>query len=336
MVSIEQPLNTGKKPEGVGAIRSLLIGSARLLVTAGLLWFLLTRVDLSHVKQVVDHVSLPLLAAGAVALLATSPPSAMRWHIVLASETASPGPWTLLKIVLVGMFFNQVLPSSFGGDAVRAWRCHRLGIGAGPSIRSLLLDRASGYIVMVGLFAVGMPVLLRVLPDPRQRYGVVVLLGTALCGLLALFLIDYLPPRLLRFRLIAEFAALSREGRRLFTRPARSAALLGLSAVTVGLATLGSMLVADSLGVDLSFASWIVIIPPVSLIQLIPVSLAGWGVRETGFVVVLAGFGIPAETALAASLLIGLCTIVIGLPGGFLWLTEWDIAPAIAKMNSAA
>jgi uncharacterized membrane protein YbhN (UPF0104 family) len=302
-------------------------------VTAGLLWFLLTRVDLSHVKQVVDHVSLPLLAAGAAALLATSPPSAMRWHIVLASETTSPGPWTLLKIVLVGMFFNQVLPSGFGGDAVRAWRCHRLGIGVGPAIRSLLLDRASGYFVLVGLFVAGMPVLLRVLPDPRQRYGVVVLLGTALCGLLALFLIDYLPPRVLRFRLIAEFAALSHQGRRLFTRPARFAAVMGFSAAIVGLTILGFKLVGDSIGVDLSFPNWIVILPPVSLIQLIPVSLAGWGVRELGFVVALAGFGIPAETALAASLLVGLCMIAIGLPGGFLWLTEWDIAPATAAKD---
>jgi glycosyltransferase 2 family protein len=276
------------------------------------------------------------LAAGAAALLATSASSAMRWHIVLVSQTTSPGPWTLLKIVLVGMFFNQVLPSGFGGDAVRAWRCHRLGIGAGAAIRSLLLDRASGYIVLVGLFVAGMPVLLRVLPDPRQRYGVVALLGTALCGLLALFLIDYLPRRVFRFRLIAEFAALSREGRRLFTRPARSAALLGLSAATVGLTILGFMLVADSLGVDLSFANWIVILPPVSLIQLVPVSLAGWGVRELGFVVVLAGFGIPTETALAASLLVGLCMIVIGLPGGFLWLAEWDIAPATAAKDGRA
>ena len=45
-----------------------------------------------------------MLAAGAAALLATSPFSALRWHIVLAAETTSPGPWTLLKIVLVGLF----------------------------------------------------------------------------------------------------------------------------------------------------------------------------------------------------------------------------------------
>jgi uncharacterized membrane protein YbhN (UPF0104 family) len=86
-------------------------------------------------------------------LLATSPLSAFLWHIVLQAETTSPGPWTLLKIVLVGLFFNQVLPSGVGGDAVRAWRCHRLGIGAAAAIRSLVLDRVSGYLVLVVLFA---------------------------------------------------------------------------------------------------------------------------------------------------------------------------------------
>ena len=297
----------------------------------------MAHVELSRAKELLAHVSLPLLAAGLATLLATSPFSALRWHIVLRAETTSPGPWTLLKIVLVGLFFNQVLPSGVGGDAVRAWRCHRLGIGVAAAIRSLVLDRVSGYVVTVVLLAAGLPVLLHILPDVRQRYGVVVLLGAALCGLLVMFLIDYLPRGLLRFRLMAELAALSREGRRLFARPARSGAVLSLGAATVGLTILAFMLVARSLGVDLPLSSWVVIVPPVSLIQLVPVSLAGWGVRELGFVVVLAGFGIPAEAALTASLLVGLCLIVVGLPGGLLWLTAWDIAPAaVAKSGPAA
>ena len=242
-----------------------------------MLWALLAQADLSRTEELLAHVSLPLLAAGAAALLATSPFAALPWHIVLAAETTSPGPWTLLKIVLVGLFFNQVLPSGVGGNAVRAWRCHRLGIGVAAAIRSLVLDRVSGYVVMVVLFAAGLPVLLHILPDVRQRYGVVLLLGAALCGLLALFVIDYLPWGLLRFRLVAELAGLSREGRRLFGRPARAGALTGLSVATVGLTIVASMLVAESLGVDLSFFSWVVIVPPVTLIQLVPVSLAGWG-----------------------------------------------------------
>jgi uncharacterized protein (TIRG00374 family) len=309
----------------------------RLLVTASLLWVLLSRIDLSHAEEFVDRFSLPLLAGGAAALLATSPFSAVRWHIVLAAETTSPGPWTLLKIVLVGLFFNQVLPSGVGGDAVRAWRCHQIGIGAAPAIRSLVLDRVCGYFVMIVLFAAGLPVLLHSLPDARQRCGVVLLLGAASCGLFVFFLMDFLPRRLLRYRLVSELAVLSREGRRLCSRPRRFAVLLGLAATTMGLTILALMLVADSLGVNLPFGSWVVIVPPVSLIQLVPVSLAGWGVRELGFVVVLAGFGIPAEAALATSVLVGLCLIAVGLPGGLLWLTGWDIARATAaKCGRAA
>jgi uncharacterized membrane protein YbhN (UPF0104 family) len=281
---------------------------------------------LSRAGEILSHVSLLLLAAGAAALLATSPFTALRWHIVLSAETPSPGPWTLLKIVLVGLFFNQALPSGVGGDAVRAWRCHLLGIGVAAAIRSLVLDRVTGYFVLVVVFAAGLPVLLHTLSDARERYLAILLLAGALFGLLTLFLIDCLPRRLLSIRLVAELATLSREARRLFARPGRIGALLSLAAATVGLTIIAFRLVAGSLGIDLSLSNWAVIVPPVSLIQLLPVSLAGWGVRELGLVVVLAGFGIPTEAALAASLLVGLCMVAIGLPGGLLWLTGWDIA----------
>ena len=77
----------------------------------------------------------------------------------------------------------------------------------------------------------------------------------------------------------------------------------------------------------LSLGSWMMIVPPVTLIQLVPVSLAGWGVREAALVVALGSFGVPAEAALAISVLVGLCLILVGLPGGLIWLADWDIAP---------
>ena len=205
------------------------------------------------------------------------------------------------------------------------------------ALGSLVLDRVSGYFVLVALFAAGISMPLHVLPDPGQRYGVVVLLAAALCGLCVLFLIDYLPRPLLQWRLIAELAALSRAGRRLFTRrPPRSAALLGLSGASVGFTILSFKLVADSLGVDLSIGNRIVMVPPVTLIQLVSVSVAGWGAHELGFVVVLAGFGIPSEAALATSLLVGLCMVVVGLPGGLVWLTDWDMTRIGGAKNGRA
>ena len=311
---------------GLITIRKILIASIRLFATAGLLWALATRVDFGRAVEIMGQASLPLLAATLVALLTATFFVSLRWHLILSAEVPSPGVGTLLKIVFVGLFFNQVLPTGVGGDAVRAWRCRKLGIGLGAAIRSILLDRACGYLVLVVVYAASLPSLLDILPEVRQRGGVVAVLGAALLGLLAFLFLDRLPRAILRLRVIAPLAKLSRESRRLFTHPRRCGTVLGLSTLTIGLTILAFKLVANSVGSRLPLADWIMIVPPVTLIQLLPVSLAGWGVREVVLVVALASFGVPAETALAMSVLLGLCLIVIGVPGGLIWLIDWDIA----------
>jgi hypothetical protein len=125
---------------------------------------------------------------------------------------------------------------------------------------------------------------------------------------------------------MAPFAELSRAGRRLFTNPRQCCAVLGLSVITIALTVLAFKFVGDAVGSPLPLGSWIMIVPPVALIQLVPISLAGWGVREAALVVALGWFGVSAETALAISVLVGLCLILVGLPGGLIWLADWDIA----------
>ena len=270
------------------------------------------------------HAAPLLLVAALVALLTGNLIVALRWHVILSAEAPSPGPGALVKLVLVGLFFNQVLPTGVGGDAVRAWRCHKLGIDLGAAIRSSLLDRFCGYLVLVAVYAASLPSLLNILAYPRQREVVIAVLGAGLLGLAALFLFDRLPRPLLGLRLIAPIGELSREARRLFTHPGRCGAVLGLSVLTIGLTILAFKLVADVCSC-LSLGSWTVIVPPVTLVQLLPVSLAGWGVREMALVVMLASFGVPAEAALATSVLLGLCLIIGGLPGGLIWVADWDI-----------
>jgi uncharacterized membrane protein YbhN (UPF0104 family) len=277
-----------------------------------------------------------LIATAVLTMLWANVIVGLRWHLVLRAAAPSPGLVSLIKIISVGLFFNQVLPTGVGGDAVRAWRLRKLGTGLGDAIRSILLDRACGYLVLVLVYAASLPSLLHLLPEPAQRGGAAAVLGAAVFGLLALVLFDRLPRPILRLRLVAPLAELSRESRRLFADPGRCGAVLGLSALTIGLTIVAFKLVADGVGVRLSLWSWTMIVPPVTLIQLMPVSLAGWGVRELVLVVALASFGVRAESALATSVLWGLCSIFIGIPGGLIWLTGWDIAQPHRPAASAS
>jgi glycosyltransferase 2 family protein len=106
----------------------------------------------------------------------------------LAAESASPGSATLLKLVFVGLFFNQVLPTGVGGDAVR--RCSRLGVGLGDAIRSILLDPACGYLVLIVLYVLALPNLFKILPGPAGAITVVSVLVVGLAGLAALVSLD--------------------------------------------------------------------------------------------------------------------------------------------------
>ena len=312
----------------------LLISAGRLLVTAGLLALLVVRVDPRQLGTVLAHGALMPFVAAVLVLAAATPVVALRWHSILSGQ-GSPGWRTLLKILWLGLFFNQVLPSGVGGDAMRAWRCRKLGLGLGVAVRSILLDRACGYAVLVTIYAACLPALLRVVREPLQQRTLVAVLAAAATGLAAMFLLDRLPGRVVRLRAIAPFAELARDARRLVTDPLRIVGLLLLSSIGIGLAIFSIALVAMSVGITIPFGDWLMIVPPVTFIQLLPVSLAGWGVREVALVVILAAFGIPAATALAASLAIGISLLLVALPGGLIWAGNWDQSAGIVPAAAA-
>jgi glycosyltransferase 2 family protein len=298
----------------------------RVSITIGLFAVLLSRLDGGRIADILSHGSPILFAAAVVALAATNFVVALRWRLVLAGRSQIERS-ALLKILFTGWFFNQVLPTGIGGDAVRAWRCKLSGMNLATATTSILIDRASGYIVLVVIYATGLPALLAMLRDPRQQHllVLVLVLGAAVCGLAALFLSDRLPQVLRRLRPVAPLANLSIEARRVLLEPRRAAPIFGLTMIATGLTVLAVQLVGRSVNIDLTFGQWLLIVPPVTLFQLLPLSLGGWGVREAAVVVILAAFGIPGETALAASLCVGLAQIVVGLPGGLIWLNNWDL-----------
>ena len=313
------------------------IGTAgRLGVTVILLALLLYRFDVGRVMNVLSHGSVLLFAAATIVLAGANLFVAKRWHIIL-SDRADIATMVLLKILLVGWFFNQVLPTAVGGDVVRAWRCHRLGPSLTTAIRSVVLDRVCGFAVLVALYLATLPNLLNIVRDPVQQRMLLSVLAGSIAGLVGFCMFDRLPFGLRRLRPIAPLADLSAEMRRvLLTGPGLLTSVFGLSVIVILLNILSIDLIGRCVGIELSFARWLAITPPVAIFQLLPLSLGGWGVREASLVILLGTLGIPGETALAASLCIGLSQIVVGLPGGLIWLDSWDVRTGTGVARSTS
>jgi glycosyltransferase 2 family protein len=85
----------------------------------------------------------------------------------------------------------------------------------------------------------------------------------------------------------------------------------------------------DSVGLG-----WVLVLfPAVLLLSMLPISLGGWGVRESAMVVAFALVGVPADAALATSILYGLCLLAASLPGGLVWLTERRASAELRRID---
>lgn len=298
--------------------------AVKAAVTAGLIWYVLHDQDVAQLAERLASVSAGGIVLAFLLLVIQNLLAGGRWIIVMRLfGDGLPLPMAL-RLYFEGLFFNQALPSTIGGDAVRMYRVVRAGLPLGAGINGVLLDRIAGMFALLLLVAVMQPWLYAIVEDAavRTAFGAVILLGLAGVGALVVF--DRLPPRLLRWPLTRGLAALSAGQRALLASGRLSIQVFGLSAVGHVLMVVSVYVVARDLGLRVGFLDCLALIPGVMLVAAAPVSIAGWGVREAVMVSALSLVGVPGDGAVGVSLLFGLMILVIGLIGGALWLANPD------------
>jgi len=219
-----------------------------------------------------------------------------------------------------GMFFSLCLPSSIGGDVVKAVR-----IGTTTPLRllaacSVLADRLTGLAALAVL--VGTAVIARryVLGTAAAVAVFAGLLAVALVGFrIVLGLLDRIHGLLPEGSSGRDFVARLLPYRQ---RPSLVLGAVGWSFIVQMGGAVAVALVGRALGVVQPLAAWFTVVPLVALLMVLPISIGGFGVRENALGYLLRGYGVPAETGVAIALLWGLCTIVAGLVGGVLFMLE--------------
>ena len=167
--------------------RRLLRVALNLLVAAGVLAFLIWQIDLSQTGSLIRSASIwPLVGAVAI-FLGTTVLLALRWRVLLAAKgIEEPLPW-LVKLYFVGYAAGQVLPTSFGGDAVRIVEHSRRRPDAkGEAAGAVLLERGLGAIGTLLLVAVGLGLATGRYSDISLFYWLegALLAGAAMAGVL--------------------------------------------------------------------------------------------------------------------------------------------------------
>jgi len=307
-------------------LKQRLFALLKLAVSVGLLALLLRSMDLATVAGVLGRMPLWTIPAGILLLVIQTVILSLRWWLVMAAIEAPIPFGKVLPITFVGMFFNQVLPTSFGGDAVRIWQAYRLGIDGEAAVVGVLLERLSGLFGLAVLTALGAGYLGSEIDNQTLRLGLLATLPAAVAGVLALTALDRLPARWRRISVLEKATRLARDSRRLFLAPATALPLLLLSLLSHALAAAAIYVFAEGLQLGLPFLSCMALFSAVILVTAIPISFAGWGLREGAMVALFAFAGLGAGTALALSLAFGALLLAASLPGCAIWLA-WRHAP---------
>lgn len=294
---------------------------AKAAISVLLIWYLFDRVDVTKVMARARTLDTGEAVLALAVLLLQIGLVTVRWWLVARLTDASLSLGAALRILWIGMFFNQTLPSAVGGDAIRIWLVTREGAQLGKAVNLVLCDRVFAVVVLVGLIGTTLPIVHARIPDEATRSALSILVGAGVLGIVAFLLIgERLAGLLGQWRFTRPFGLLASDFRRLFVRPAATFALVVLSGAIHLLTVLTVLRIGLGLDMPMTFADAVIVVPTVLLVTTLPISVAGWGVREGAMVAGFGFLGFAADGALALSVLYGLATILVALPGGVLWL----------------
>lgn len=293
----------------------------KVALSALLLGFLVRNVDVARLVAILKAVDPWLAGLAVLVLLAVPAVSIPRWRAILACLGHVLPTAVIAQALYVGSFFNQVLPSSIGGDAWRIWFCTRAGVPFGVATNSVLIERLVGLLAVLLCFGLTFPLLMQRVGDAPVRWVLWLMLAGCLGAVAAVAVIALAARRLDSVKLLRPLVSL---GLALATVSRSSEVPLLLWTGLLGqlVAIVGFFVASRSVGAPLSFIDCAATLAPGLLMALIPVSLGGWGVREGAFVVLLGFYGVAPEQGLIVSVLFGLALLVASLPGLALWLGQ--------------
>ncbi len=303
-------------------MRRLLPFLLKAAVSAVLLYLSLRRVNLASVGQQLGHLDWTWAALALFIAGAQVPVAASRWREIVILCKAKLSQTTALRYTAIGQFFSQVLPSTVGGDAVRIWLLARGGAGWQLSVYSVLIDRAVGVTILAMLVGGCLPWTFQLIHAPAARVALA-LIGFGALGGALVFLALGLPQLkfLDRWWPTRHLANTSRLAWRLCSSVAGIRVAIFsfvIHFMTVGVAW--SVAMAAQASVDFMQALFLML--PVILIATVPISIAGWGVRESAMVLAFSYAGLAESDGLIVSILYGLAIMAIGAIGGIVWIAS--------------
>jgi uncharacterized membrane protein YbhN (UPF0104 family) len=302
-------------------MRRILLSAIKVLVSAALLFLALRKANFSDLASRIDVASLGWIGLAVAVTFLQIFVGVLRWRIVSAQCGAPLATRQAMRFNVIGTFFNQTLPSSIGGDAVRLWLVARGGAGWRAATYSIFVDRAIGLIALAIVIVASLPWSYNLISDPYGRSALLLVDLAALAGGAGFLVLGVLPwPWLRRWWGTHHIHACAVIANRVIFSRQSGPTIAVLSLLVHVLAVAIAWCVVQSIAAPVTFGQIFQLIPPVMLITMLPISIAGWGVREATMGLAFGYAGLMTNEGINISLLYGAVSFIVGAFGGLVWI----------------
>ena len=298
----------------------------RITVSFALIYWVFSLVDLDQTFVLLVNADLRLIILSIIVFCSFLFVSAKRWQVLLSAFGYENTKYIkLVKYYWIGLFFNNFLPTSVGGDVVRAYYLSHDNQNKGESFASVVLERMLGFIntslvSLVALLFIYEQFLLR-----EIIWLAFFLLVFIIFLLLLIFndpvfsLMTFWLEKIRFFDFGKKFQQIFSAFREFRKHHDKLFIAFFISAFGQLIIIVFNYLIYMALSGDTNFLPFLVVVPLTMIISLFP-SINGLGTRESAYVVLLSLFGIAKEISLALAVLNFFIPLLISLFGGFQYI----------------
>lgn len=304
--------------------RRVALRAGQAAVSAGLLAYLVATVPMQEVAEALLGAQPPWVIGGLAAVLAAQLIGALQMRLILVSQGVAFSVWQVAGINVIASFYGLFLPGSLAGGLIRWHHFSRPEGKRGPVLAAMMFSRGVEIVTMLGFGVVfwslsateGSPapvILILAFALMALVSSILFLVSRAQHALLAATLPRLPLPRRLRdglFEVSACLAEFGRHGRRLHFR------FISLCIVRNAFAVAAFVCFARAVGISANFADLGWVRSAIDLLLILPISIAGVGVRDASLVALLSPLGVSSSMALAFSFSLLGVTLLIAIIGG--------------------
>jgi uncharacterized protein (TIRG00374 family) len=305
-------------------LKNLLSLLAKICISVALLFFLFKRIDFTQTIFYIRTVEPRYFTYAVLLFLFVTYLGLVRWVVLLKIVKKDLSFGRILVSHCGGLFFNVFLPSTIGGDVARTVDLTVHTKDGSAVFATVLLDRLYGFLALVIISFAGYAYgyFFGLVRDFRL-FLFILIFAVLIAGA---FLVIFskrafnLASKIIIFKSLRDYLAKFHNCCYLFRfQKAAGVKAMILSLLIQGLFSVLVYFIGMSLGINLNFVYYFILIPIVSTISFLPISLGGLGLRENVAVTLFSPFVNAGDKVAAMSIMIFVLTSFIGIIGGVIY-----------------